>query len=248
MKNKITLLGLTALITLIIFFISTYIQKQMIDYEPTISCLAFKENVESNEKITQDMFEKVNMPISYLATTKIVQDFSEIDGLYLKDKVYKGQIAIREQLDTKENLAIYEVEPGKEKVAIKIQSAEHGMSYSIKENSLINVYATLKNEYANTFLTENERLTLGDEYDGYTIIKILNKTKVLGSFNSDGIEVETPDDGNIDTVLVAITHDEAKQINLLREIAVFNVTGATKEVENEKILYWYKRKIFKVKR
>ena len=102
---------------------------------------------------------------------------------------------------------------------------------------MINVYATLKNEYANTFLTENERLTLGDEYEGYTIIKILDKTKVLGAFNSDGIEVKTPDDGNIDTVLVAITHDEAKQINLLREIAVFNVTGATREVENENILY-----------
>ena len=107
MKNKITLLGLTALITLVIFFVSTYIQKQMIDYEPTISCLAFKENVEANEKITQDMFEKVNMPISFFATTKIVQDFSEVEGLYLKDKVYKSQIAIREQFDTKENLAIY---------------------------------------------------------------------------------------------------------------------------------------------
>ena len=174
MKNKFNLLGLTAIITIIVFAISTYLQKQIVDYEPTISCLAFKENVEANSKLSEDMFTSVDMPISFLSTTKVVQNFSEIDGLYLKDNVYKSQIAVREQFDTKENLYIYEVEPGNEKVSIKIQSAEYGVSYSLKENSFINVYATLKNEYANTFLIDNERLTIGDEFDGYTIIKILD--------------------------------------------------------------------------
>ena len=174
MKNKFNLLGLTAIITIIVFAISTYLQKQIVDYEPTISCLAFKENVEANSKLSEDMFTSVDMPISFLSTTKVVQNFSEIDALYLKDNVYKSQIAVREQFDTKENLYIYEVEPGNEKVSIKIQSAEYGVSYSLKENSFINVYATLKNEYANTFLIDNERLTIGDEFDGYTIIKILD--------------------------------------------------------------------------
>ena len=248
MKNKLNLLGLTTLITIIIFFISTHIQKQLINYEPTIPCLTFKENVESNRKVSEDMFVKMDMPISFFTTATAVQNFSEIEGLYIKDNAYKNQVALKEQFDTKENLSIYETEPGKEKVAIKIQSAEYGVSYSIKENSLINVYATIKNEYANTFLLDNERLSLGDEYDGYTIIKILNKTKVLGAFNSDGLKVEGPDDGNIDTVMVAISNEEAKQINLLREIATFNITGITKEVEDESILYWQTGKEFGTKR
>ena len=185
------------------------------------------------------MFTSVDMPISFLATTMVVQNFSEIDGLYLKDNVYKSQIAVREQFDTKENLYIYEVEPGNEKVSIKIQSAEYGVSYSLKENSFINVYATLKNEYANTFLIDNERLTIGDEFDGYTIIKILDSVKVLDAFNSDGLKLESSNDGIVDTLMVAVSKEQAKQINLLREIATFNITGITKEVENsESVLYW----------
>lgn len=239
MKNKFNLLGLTAIITIIVFAISTYLQKQIVDYEPTISCLAFKENVEANSKLSEDMFTSVDMPISFLATTKVVQNFSEIDGLYLKDNVYKSQIAVREQFDTKENLYIYEVEPGNEKVSIKIQSAEYGVSYSLKENSFINVYATLKNEYANTFLIDNERLTIGDEFDRYTIIKILDSVKVLDAFNSDGLKIESSNDGIVDTLMVAVSKEQAKQINLLREIATFNITGITKEVENsESVLHW----------
>ena len=127
MKNKLNLLGLTALITIIIFFISTHIQKQLINYEPTISCLTFKENVESNRKVSEDMFVKMDMPISFFTTATAVQNFSEIEGLYIKDNAYKNQVALKEQFDTKENLSIYETEPGKEKVAIKIQSAEYGV-------------------------------------------------------------------------------------------------------------------------
>lgn len=238
MKNKINLLALTAIITIIIFAISTHIQKELIDYDPTVTCLAFKENVEANTKLEKELFINVDVPMSLLSTANLVQDFSEVEGMYLKDRAYKSQIALKEQFDTKENLSIYEVEPGKEKISIKVQSAEYGVSYSIKENSLINVYATLKNEFATTFLENNERLSLGDEFDGYTIIKLLDKSKVLGVFNSDGIKIEDVDDGNIDTVMVAVTADEAKQINLLREIAVFNITGVSKEVQNENLLYW----------
>ena len=108
----------------------------------------------------------------------------------------------------------------------------------MKENSFINVYATLKNEYANTFLIDNERLTIGDEFDGYTIIKILDSVKVLDAFNSDGLKLESSNDGIVDTLMVAVSKEQAKQINLLREIATFNITGITKEVENsESVLY-----------
>ena len=119
---------------------------------------------------------------------------------------------------------------GKEKISIKIQSAENGVSFAIKENSLINLYATMRSDYAKNFLKENERLTIGDEYDGYTVIKILDSIKVLGAFNVDGIEVKDSSDGVIDSIMVAVTSDEAKQINLLREIALFNITGVTENI------------------
>ena len=64
----------------------------------------------------------------------------------------------------------------------------------------------------------------------------LKDVKALGVFNIDGqpieniFDLETPD-----TVLVAVTTEQAKQINLIRDIANFNITalGEVKEANNE---------------
>ena len=239
MKFKINTLIITVILTIIVFGISTYMQKKLINYEATISCLILSEDIYENEMVSKDKFKLANIPISVVATQKIVTDFSEIENLYAKDNIKKGQIAVRSQFDTKENLSIYEAEIGKEKISIKVKSAENGVSYKIKENSYINVYATLRNELATNFLIQNDRLSIGNEEDGYTVIKILNDVKVLGVFNVDGIEINQSEGENIDSVLVSVTEEEAKQINLIREIANFNITGITEKanIEDEKQIF-----------
>lgn len=239
MKFKINTLIITVILTIIVFGISTYMQKKLINYEATISCLILSEDIYENELVSKDKFKLANIPISVVATQKIVTDFSEIENLYAKDNIKKGQIAVRSQFDTKENLSIYEAEVGKEKISIKVKSAENGVSYKIKENSYINVYATLRNELATNFLTQNDRLSIGNEEDGYTVIKILNDVKVLGVFNVDGIEIKQSEGENIDSILVSVTEEEAKQINLIREIANFNITGITEKqnTKNEKQMF-----------
>lgn len=239
MKFKINTLIITVILTIIVFGISTYMQKKLINYEATISCLILSEDIYENELVSKDKFKLANIPISVVATQKIVTDFSEIENLYAKDNIKKGQIAVRSQFDTKENLSIYEAEIGKEKISIKVKSAENGVSYKIKENSYINVYATLRNELATNFLIQNDRLSIGNEEDGYTVIKILNDVKVLGVFNVDGIEIKQSEGENIDSILVSVTEEEAKQINLIREIANFNITGITEKanIEDEKQIF-----------
>lgn len=239
MKFKINTLIITVILTIIVFGISTYMQKKLINYEATISCLILSEDIYKNEMVSKDKFKLANIPISVVATQKIVTDFSEIENLYAKDNIKKCQIVVRSQFDTKENLSIYEAEIGKEKISIKVKSAENGVSYKIKENSYINVYATLRNELATNFLTQNDRLSIGNEEDGYTVIKILNDVKVLGVFNVDGIEIKQSEGENIDSILVSVTEEEAKQINLIREIANFNITGIAEKanIEDEKQIF-----------
>lgn len=231
MKNKSMILIVTLFLTIIVFIISTNLQKKLINYEPKISCLTLIRDVKVNEKLSEDMFKISELPISLIANTKVITSFEELDGLYAKDNVYKSQIALREQFDTKENLSIYEVDGGKEKISIKIQNAENGVSYAIRENTLVNVYATIRSDYANGFLPDNDRLEIGSKEDGYTVIKILNNVNVLGVFNVDGIEINNSSDGVVDSIMIAVNVEEAKQINLLREIATFNITGPSRTNE-----------------
>lgn len=225
MKIKLNILIVTIILTIIVFGISTYMQKKLINYEATVSCLVLVDDVYENELVSEEKFKVVNIPISLVANQRIITGFNEIDGLYAKDNIKKSQIAIKSQFDTKENLSIYEVENGKEKISIKIKTAENGMSFQIKENSLVNVYVTLRNEYAVNFLNDKERLVIGNEDDGYTVIKLLENIKVLGVFTVDGVEVQKLDGENVDSILISVTPEEAKEINLLREIASFNITG-----------------------
>lgn len=229
MKNKVFLYTGTVILTLILFVVSTYTQKKMINYEPKIECLFIKEDIIKNQKLEENQFYKDEIDISLIANTKIIQNFSEIDGLYAKENIYKGQIAIDKQFDTKENLSIYEIENGKEKISLKIKSAENGVSYLIKKNSKINVYATLRADIANNFLNQKEKLTIGSLDDGYTVIKLLKNINVLEAFDIDGNKIEESDINVIDTIVIAVKPEEAKEINLLREIASFNIAEVNQD-------------------
>ena len=131
MKFKINTLIITVILTIIVFGISTYMQKKLINYEATISCLILSEDIYENEMVSKDKFKLANIPISVVATQKIVTDFSEIENLYAKDNIKKGQIAVRSQFDTKENLSIYEVEVGKEKISIKVKSKQRATRFIV---------------------------------------------------------------------------------------------------------------------
>lgn len=238
MKNKVNVLLISIILTVIVYTISIYMQKKLVQYVPTIKCLIVTEDIEAYSQINISQVKEVDMPMSIVSSTKIAKNIEDINNLYLKEKLYEGQIIIKEQLDTKENLSMYVADAGKEKIAIKIKSAENGVAYNVRENSRVNVYATLRNEYANQSLDNLERHSIGDTDDGYTIITLLEDSKVLGVFNVDGQPIENVfDEETPDTILVAVTPEQARQINLIRDIAIFNVTalGENKEIENEKI-------------
>lgn len=231
MNKKVSILIISVVLTIIVFAISTYMQKKLVNYIPTVRCMTVTRDVEAFENITEEDIEYVDMPIEIITKVKIAQNYSDIKDLYLKDKIYSGQIVLLKQFDTRENLMIYNAEIGKEKIAIKIKNSENGASFTIRENSLINVYATLRSEYINEVLAGKDTQNIGDESDGYCVVKLLEATKVLGAFDTNGEPVENNIEKNIDTILIAVTPEEAKTINLIRDIATFNVT----ELGNSKI-------------
>lgn len=222
MKKNLKLLIVTTIITIIIFVFSIYLQRMIIDYEPTVKCLVATKTVDEFSKITKDDIKVVDIPISLIATVKYVSDISEVSDLYLRDKLYCGQIVMLNQFDTEENLSIYKAEVGKEKVSIKIRSSENAVSYNIRKNSFVNVYATLRSEYVNEFFADLDKQFIGEDYDGYCIVKILDNAKVLGVFDVDGFSIDG--DGVVDTVMFAVEPENAKRINLIRDVATFNIT------------------------
>lgn len=236
MKNKVNVLLISIILTIVVYSISIYMQKRIVQYVPTVKCLIVTEDVEAYSKVDTSQTKEVDMPISIVGSTQAIKNISDISNLYLKEKIYKGQILISNQFDTKENLSMYVAEAGKEKIAIKIKASENGVAYNIRENSKVNVYATLRNEYVNQALSNLEKYSVGSNDDGYSIVTLLENIKVLGVFDSDGQPVENVfEEETPDTILVAVTSEQARQINLIREFATFNITalGEIEVINNE---------------
>lgn len=223
MNKKVSILIISIFLTIVVFCISTYMQRQLVDYVPTMRCMIVNNDIEAYSKINEEDIQFVDMPIPIVSQVRVAKKLDEIQELYLKDKLYKGQVILLDQFDTKENLMIYTADAGKEKISIKVKASENGASYTIRQNSIINVYATLRNEYKNRNIFPNDFIEIGED-DGYCVIKVLDSIKVLGTFDSNGEKIEDSVEKNIDTVLLAVTPEEALKINLIREIATFNIT------------------------
>lgn len=225
MNKKVSLLIISVILAIVAFIASTYIQKKAVNYVPTIKCLVINKDLDEYVSVHREDIVEVDMPIAIVANTKVVKDYDEISDLFLKSKIYKGQMLIREQFDTADKLLIFNGEEGKEKISIKVRNPENAVSYIIKPGSSINVYATLNSDYAKFgLLKEMDKKYIGDDSSGYAIIKVLSNVKVISTFDENGEEVDKMPERTIDTVLLSVTSEEASIINLIREIATFNIT------------------------
>ena len=225
MNKKVSLLIISIVLAIILFVVSIKIQKKAVNYVPTAKCMIATNDVDEYSILSNEDCKIVNIPIEIIANSRIVSSYESIEGLYLKDKVYKGQILLFDQFDSKENLMIFKGEEGKEKISIKLRNSENVVSYIVKPGSFINLYATLNSDYTQDGAFKDfEKMTIGEDNLGYTIIKLLSNVKVVSTFDENGEEVENSPERAIDTVLLLVTPEEAKQINLIKEIATFNIT------------------------
>lgn len=225
MNKKVSILIVSIVLAIIVFIISINAQKKLVNYIPTLQCMVATRDISQYSQISEEDIKYVDIPIEIVASSKIVQTYDELKELYLKDNLYKGQIILANQLDTGENLMIFNSEDGKEKIAIKVKDAENGASFILKKGSLVNVYATINDEYANHGILEGkEKISVGEDDRGYSTFKLLSNSKVLGTFNENGEEVESSSEKSIDTVLLNVSSGDALIINLVRDIASFNIT------------------------
>lgn len=225
MNKKVSILIVALVLAIVVFVVATNMQKELIDFVPTVKCLIANKDIPEYQKVSSEDFTLIDMPISAVSNVRVIQDYEEIKDLFLKSDIYKGQILLYNQFSSADELMIIKGEEGKEKISIKIKESENGTSYILKKGSTVNVYATLNSEYANSKIFENnEKASIGANDYGYTIIKILDNVKVLDSFDVNGEKTTDMPERNIDTILISVLPEEAQKINLIRDIATFNIT------------------------
>lgn len=224
MKRKIIIMAVSFGLTVILFLGLVIFERRLVNYTPQKINLIALEDIKIGQKLNKDMFIEQEVDISLV--TNGVATFGEIDGLYAKDNIYKGEIVSKREIDTKENLKIIEIPEGLEKIAIKVKSAENGVAYQLKQGDKVNLYFTGRYAIIKDSVVglEISPANITDENSMCTV-KLLDKSEVLGIFDESGRNIIESDFGKVDSIVFAVDNAKAKVINNLRSQGTFDITG-----------------------
>jgi len=217
--KKINIIICSILFSLILFLILTVVQKKMIKYEPQVNVLIATQEINIDQKLEAKMFKSVLAPIGIVKTDSVLDKIN--DDMYAREKIHNGQILLKEDIGSKDELKILNNELGCETIAIKLKGPENAISYQIKPGDKVNVYFTGKYVSVLSLGIYDSSPTEGKMYTS----KILENEEILGIFDSNGISYNDERFLKPDTIILSVSYEQAKIINNLRNQGTFDITG-----------------------
>jgi len=223
------MLVLSAVLTVVIFIITTTVQRIFVNYEPTVKVVSAIKEIQPNKMLDAYMFNTIDVPLNMIMNMKVVKKLEDVQNHYSIEPIHKGEILRDEAIAAKGEVKMIPVEQGKEKVSVKLKAPENAISYQVSTGDVVRLYFTgrygdLKNTTASReFYISGEKGIGGDVF---CTVKLLEKAVVLGVFDNSGAAL-----GNyarrekVDTVVFSVTHEEALIINNCKGQGVFDITG-----------------------
>ena len=203
-----------------IFALLIFVEKKIIKFEPKVEVLIAIDDIEAESELNKALFKVYQVPLNLSLEADMNLDFNKIEGKYSRNKIYKGQILLKNHIGDKEELKIIEVPQNKEKISIKLKNPENAISFQIKPDDKINVYFTGKYNAVKSMLPAGTV----EENKLYTV-KIIEQEEILGVFDEKGVSYNLSDFGNPDTIILGVNPDKAVLINNLRSQGTFDITG-----------------------
>lgn len=173
--KKITVIIVTGILAVVLTVIQINIVQNATKKEEYSKVLAFTRSLEANEKISKDMLETIEVPLSLLPAgySSLLEDFT---GNYLTRVVYEGEIALLQDVTpvnpddsgilrkTQEDNVLISIKPDPEKA----------VAWQIQQEQTVNVlFVPHRNEEMKSFCLEcirvagiiNEKFTWSDDTD-----------------------------------------------------------------------------------
>ena len=191
----------------------------MIDYEPKVSVLIATQEINVDEKLEEKMFKSVLAPIDIIKQDSVLEKISE--NMYAREKIHNGQILLKEDTGSKEELKIIDGKAGCETIAVKLKGPENAISYQVKTGDKVNVYFTGKYVSVLNLGIYDSSPTEGKMYTS----KILGNEEILGIYDSNGVSESDERFLKPDTIILSVPYEKAKLINNLRNQGTFDITG-----------------------
>lgn len=216
--EKINLIIVSAILSLIVFIILTFVQNKLINYEADSKVLIAVEDIKKETKLAKEDFEEIYVPESLAKELKLLANFDE--GMYNRTEIYKGQFLSSQLIGTKDDLKIIEGGKNKEKISIELSEQANMMAYQIKTGDKVNLYFTGKYACIENMIGKFQNVLVGN----LTTVKILENEEILGIYDKDGVSSESEEFTVPSVIVFGVSKEKAEIINNLRNQGDFDIT------------------------
>lgn len=195
MKGKYIVVS--AIVTIILFTMLIYVEKKVSGTATQTYVLVVKQNINVDRytKLDKTMFEQRQVP-AFLAEDA-VKGFDEVNSKYALENLYSFEILRKVMIGNKNDTPVVDIDSDKRELAIPVSTLADGAAGQIR-----------KGTYVDVLFTNN---TTADE----PVIKtetLLEKVKVLGVTDSNGLLMDGSRSGQVAAVLVAVTPQDAHML------------------------------------
>lgn len=223
------MLVLSAVLTLVIFVVTTAIQRIFVHYEPTEKVVLAIKDIQPNKMLDTYMFKLVDVPLSMVMNVKAVKKLEEVQNHYSIEPIHKGEILLDQAMASKGEVKIIPIEIGKEKISVKLKAPENAISYQVRTGDVIRLYFTGRYSELKNIISKREFYMSGEGNTGgedYCTVRLLENVVVLGVFDNSGVALgDYARREKVDTVVFSVGHEDALMINNCKGQGVFDITG-----------------------
>jgi Flp pilus assembly protein CpaB len=195
MKGKYIVISV--ILTLILFVALIYVERNIGGVAGQTEVLIVKQNlnIDKYTKLDQTMFEVKK--VQGFLTENAVVSFSETTDKYALDDLYSNEILRKVKIGDKNATPIMDIASDKRGIAIPLTSLADGVAGQARKGTFVDILFT-SNPTTEEPVIKTET--------------VLEKVKVLGVTDSNGLFLDDSGSGQIAAVLVAVTPQEAHMI------------------------------------
>ena len=216
---------LILIISIIIFFVLTYVYNNILNKDEYVEVFVLNETVIEGEKIDEGKISKIKI-LTDINKFDFIRSDKELKNMVANNTIYKGSIILKSNLIDEVE---YKNNKNLEYVSIKVSSSDNSASYQVLPGSLINIYYSGKTDQINDLISSFNKtfsyISSGMQ-ESYMTVNLLENMYVIDTFNKSGISLNDKEnlsgDVLIDTIMIKVDKDTALLINNLKKYGEFS--------------------------
>lgn len=225
-----------AIFSIITYFSLSYVYSNVIKKEDTGYIYLLNNDIDKGSNIKKENLTLVKV-YKHNITDYSIYDIESLinnEKYVLKSNFFKNSVLKKEDFILKNEFKL--LNENYEYITININSSNSNVYNNISKNMLVNIYFTGQESKSSNILNQmsGENVISSERQDAYVTVRILEKIKVLDTFNKEGISIDKNKstsgsvavnaNNSVNSIMIEVKKEDALRIRNLEKNGEFSLS------------------------